>query len=61
MRHLIKSIASLLLCLILSGCSSLADTRMAEGTGQKQTFNKDFDIVWRASIDVLNEMKLPLA
>ena len=61
MRHLIKTIAPLLLCLILSGCSSLADTRMAEGTGQKQTFNRDFDVVWRASIDVLNTMNLPLA
>ena len=61
MGHLIKTITSLLLCLILSGCSSLADTRMSEGTGQKQTFNRDFDVVWRASIDVLNEMKLPLA
>ena len=61
MRNLTKTITSLLLCLILSGCSSLADTRMAEGAGQKQTFNRDFDVVWRASIDVLNTMNLPLA
>lgn len=61
MAHLIKTITTLFLCITLFGCSSLADTRMAEGTGQKQTFNKDFDVVWRTSIDVLNTMNLPLA
>lgn len=44
-----------------SGCTTLADAKMAEGTGQRQIYNKDFDTVWKASINVLNSMNLPLA
>ncbi len=44
-----------------TGCTTLADVRNAEGTGVKQTYSKDYDQVWKASISALNSLGLAIA
>ena len=44
-----------------TGCTTLADARMAEGTGVKQIYQKDFDSVWKVSISSLNSLGLAIA
>lgn len=60
-----KSIAMFILSLSLvtffTGCTTLADARNAEGTGVKQTYSKDYDQVWKASISSLNSLGLAIA
>ena len=60
-RSLLVLVAAFAISMSFSGCTTLADAKNAEGTGQKQIYNKDFDTVWKASLEVVNSMNLPLA
>jgi hypothetical protein len=60
-RSLSVLVAVFAILINFSGCTTLADAKMAEGTGQRQIYNKDYDTVWKMSIEVLNSMNLPLA
>lgn len=65
MNKIIKSIFVLFLSLsavsLISGCTTLADARNAEGTGMKQVYSKEYEQVWKASISALNSLGLAVA
>jgi hypothetical protein len=56
-----KIISLSLAVLLLSGCTTLADARLAKGTGTKQTFESPFDDTWDAVICSLNGRGLSIA
>lgn len=55
------------LCLILllpvflmAGCSTLADAKAAKGQGSSRIYDKDYETVWNATIDVVSNTDLEL-
>lgn len=55
-----RKIIAALSILVLAGCSTLKDAQDAKGTGDKQTFNKSYDVVWAKTLEVVQESKLEL-
>ena len=51
----------LTLTLLLAGCTTLADARLAKGTGSKQTYSNGYDNTWNAAICSLNRNGLSIA
>ncbi len=52
----------LLLALVaLTGCTTLADARLAEGTGQKRKYNEAYNKTWDAAVCSLNANGLSIA
>jgi hypothetical protein len=44
----------------VSGCSTLADSRAAKGTGVSREYAAPLDVVWKAMPGVLSELSLPM-
>ena len=61
MRKIFVVMLSISAFSLISGCTTLADTRNAEGTGVKQVYSKEYDQVWKASISALNSLGLAIA
>ena len=57
----IKFVTAILACAILSGCTTLADARLAKGTGTKQTYDSSYNDTWDAVICSLNGRGLSIA
>ena len=47
--------------ILLSGCTTLADAKLAKGTGQKQIYNAAYDPTWKATVCSLNAKGLQIA
>ncbi len=60
MRHATKAVVFLCVALFVSGCATMADSIEAKGTGQYRVYDKDFDTVWDAVLDVVKTSKLDL-
>jgi hypothetical protein len=45
----------------LTGCTTLADARLAEGSGQKRTYNETYNKTWGAALCSLNANGLSIA
>ena len=58
MNSIGKLSAILAVVLTITGCSTLADTRNAEGTGKKVTYSKSVDEVWPLAILALQDVGL---
>ena len=58
MRYATRAIALLCLALLLSGCATMADSIDAKGTGQFRVYDKDYDTVWNAVLDVVTASQL---
>jgi hypothetical protein len=59
--RLLSSLAIVLLSTMLIGCTTLSDARLAKGTGLKQTYPKDFNKTWDATICSFNGLGLSIA
>jgi uncharacterized lipoprotein len=46
---------------LVSGCSTLADARKAEGEGVKKTYQAPFKQTWDVSLTALSKLKLEVA
>jgi len=46
--------------LLIQGCATMADSIAAKGTGQYRVYDKSFDEVWVAVIDIVTGTKLSL-
>jgi uncharacterized lipoprotein len=46
---------------LVSGCSTLADARKAEGEGVKRTYQAPFKKTWDVSLTALSKLKLEVA
>ena len=49
-----------LMLIFLQGCSTLADSRKAEGEGNKKTYQAGFDQTWDAALKSVSTVKLEL-
>lgn len=58
MQSATRAIALLCLALLLSGCATMADSIDAKGTGQFRVYDKDYDTVWNAVVDVVTASQL---
>lgn len=58
MRGLIGAVA---IALAVSGCTTLADARLAEGSGTKKTFNAGYEQVWDATLKSVKSVGLEVA
>lgn len=57
-----KTLVVIPLALIfLSGCTTLADARKAEGDGVKQTYQAPYERTWQASVNALAKLRLDVA
>ena len=45
---------------VMSGCSTLADAKLAKGTGLAREYSASIDEVWKVMPAVLSELSLPL-
>ena len=58
MRYATRALALLCLGLLLSGCATMADSIDAKGTGQFRIYDKGYDSVWNAVLDVVTASQL---
>jgi uncharacterized lipoprotein len=58
MKSALKVIGIGLFVALLSGCSTLADTKKSEGVGKRVTYSKSMDEVWPLAILSLNDVGL---
>ena len=58
MRYATRAVALLCLALLLSACATMADSIDAKGTGQFRVYDKDYDTVWNAVLDVVTASQL---
>jgi uncharacterized lipoprotein len=58
MKSALKVIGIGLCLALLSGCSTLADTKKSEGVGKRVTYSKSMDEVWPLAILSLNDVGL---
>lgn len=56
-----KVITFSLITVLLGGCTTLADARLAKGTGMKQSYESPYDNTWKAVICSLNGRGLSIA
>jgi uncharacterized lipoprotein len=56
-----KLIGILLMLMFVTGCTTLADARRAEGEGVKHVYKADFDTAWGAITKALEKYKLAIA
>lgn len=49
-----------ILSLLSTGCSTLADARAAKGSGEYRFYDREYDVVWKATIDAIRESDLQL-
>lgn len=60
MQYVTRIFTLFCVALFLSGCATLADSVSSKGTGQFRIYEKDFDTVWSAVLDVIKVSKLQL-
>jgi major membrane immunogen (membrane-anchored lipoprotein) len=60
MQLVTKALSLLCVTILLSGCATMADSVNAKGTGQFRLYDKDFNAVWSAVLEVVNGSKLKL-
>jgi len=53
-----KTVSVLAVLALMTGCSTLADTRNAEGTGKTITYSKNIDEVWPIALLALQDLGL---
>ena len=58
MGAFLKTATIFALVALMSGCSTLANTRSAEGTGKKVTYAKSADEVWPVALLALQDLGL---
>lgn len=59
-RKFAMFLAAIAVVTYMSGCSTLADSRAAKGTGQSRQYSATVDEVWKAMPGVLAELSLPM-
>jgi uncharacterized lipoprotein len=59
-KRIVTLLAAIAALSFASGCSTLADSRAAKGTGQSREYAAPIDAVWKALPSVLAELSLPL-
>lgn len=47
--------------LLLAGCTTLGDARLAKGTGIKRTYDASFNTAWKAAVCSVNGLGLSIA
>ncbi len=60
-RNFIGALVLVCLSICLSGCSTMADARLAKGTGTKQSFQATYDSTWDAVTCSFNGLGLSIA
>lgn len=52
----------MVICLsfIITGCATLADAKAAKGSGTFKVYDKEYNVVWEATIDSIKELGLDL-
>jgi uncharacterized lipoprotein len=58
MNIALKIITGITAVTLISGCSTLADTKKSEGVGKRVTYSKSMDEVWPLAILSLNDVGL---
>ena len=58
MNIALKIITGITAVTLMSGCSTLADTKKSEGVGKRVTYSKSMDEVWPLAILSLNDVGL---
>lgn len=56
-----KTLSILAAVLILSGCTTLGDARLAKGTGMMRSYDASFEKTWAATLCSVNGLGLPVA
>lgn len=51
----------LAVCLLFTGCQTMADARAAKGQGESRVFNVPFEAVWNVAPQALESLGLPIA
>ena len=60
MQYIVRTFAFLSLVVFLNGCTTMADSISAKGTGQFRVYEKPYATVWNAVLDVLITSELQL-
>src|SRR5882672_3162207 len=60
LKKLLVVLAAIAAMALTSGCSTLADSRAAKGTGVAREYAAPIDVVWKTLPTVLAELSLPM-
>ena len=60
MKRFFEIIFIIFMAAFISGCSTLADAQLAKGSGSSRVYDKSYDVVWNAVIEVVHATGLPI-